>query len=271
VWNIQHCDTCTYCSTLLVGAPHLTTTRCHCPCGRHLHSPPSPYPIHHHRLPYRLYHRAELCIRQAVAAVASHRSTGRRPHRVLQHRPRNGDSVSAEQSPDPGWHVRLCDVWNRGKFTMATLRWSCLRPPRSFRFAHFLLALLALSLATFFCVLSHNRCDAVVYAVMCSFSCYGAQAFDPSTSNSVMTALLLHDLNDPTSAAQPSAKLPRTGSPLELFAECAVHGGTFRSPFKTNSYTEVAALVYFADQATPYVVGAGAALAGGVMYRRSRL
>jgi hypothetical protein len=86
-----------------------------------------------------------------------------------------------------------------------------------------------------------------------------------------MTALLIHDLNDPQSVAHPSTEFPASGSPLELFTSCAVHGGTMRSPFKANSYTEVSALVYFSDQATPYAMGAGALLAGTAAYRRSKL
>ena len=47
---------------------------------------------------------------------------------------------------------------------------------------------------------------------------------------------------------------------MDLFTTNAVHGGTWRCAFKTNSYTEVSAVIYGIKAAAPY--GAGAAAVG---------
>lgn len=68
------------------------------------------------------------------------------------------------------------------------------------------------------------------------------EIFEQETSNAVMAALLLADLNDPNSAANPSVALR---NPLELFSRNAIHGGAWRMPYKFNSVGEVAVLIHF--------------------------
>ncbi len=57
-----------------------------------------------------------------------------------------------------------------------------------------------------------------------------------------MAALLLADINDPSSAANPAVQLR---NPLELFSRNAVHGGAWRMPYRFNSVGEVAVLIHF--------------------------
>jgi hypothetical protein len=57
---------------------------------------------------------------------------------------------------------------------------------------------------------------------------FGVEVFDPPTSSTLMAALLVHDLRNPKSSAQPNAPL---GHPLELFVQGANHGGLWRIPW----------------------------------------
>ncbi|KAJ3129763.1 Very-long-chain (3R)-3-hydroxyacyl-CoA dehydratase PASTICCINO 2 [Nowakowskiella sp. JEL0407] len=58
------------------------------------------------------------------------------------------------------------------------------------------------------------------------------EVFDPRTSNAVMTALLIHDLRNEKSVANPKTEL---ANPLLLFTEGAIHGGIWRMPFKFSA------------------------------------
>lgn len=55
------------------------------------------------------------------------------------------------------------------------------------------------------------------------------EIFAPETSNSVMTALLVNDLRNPLSAANPATSLE---NPMQLFAATAFHGGAWRLGYK---------------------------------------
>lgn len=68
---------------------------------------------------------------------------------------------------------------------------------------------------------------------------YGVEVFEPATSNSLMAALLVHDLRHPKAAGNPDVVL---GHPLELFAQQAGHGGMWRNPFAPRSVLTLAAL-----------------------------
>jgi len=68
------------------------------------------------------------------------------------------------------------------------------------------------------------------------------EIFDQETSNPVMTALLLADLADPNSAANPKTPLR---NPLELFAKNALHGGAWRTPYRFNTIGHVSVLIHF--------------------------
>ena len=54
------------------------------------------------------------------------------------------------------------------------------------------------------------------------------EVFEQETSHAVMTGILLYDLNDKNSVANPKNKLR---NPLELFASGAFHGGVWRMAY----------------------------------------
>jgi hypothetical protein len=74
-----------------------------------------------------------------------------------------------------------------------------------------------------------NRVLAAAYAGAHRF---GVEVFDPSTSNTLMAALLVHDLRHEGAAARPGTALSH---PLELFWQGANHGGLWRNPFEPRS------------------------------------
>jgi hypothetical protein len=74
-----------------------------------------------------------------------------------------------------------------------------------------------------------NRALAAAYAGAHRF---GVEVFDPSTSNTLMAALLVHDLRHEGAAARPGTPLAH---PLELFWQGANHGGLWRNAFEPRS------------------------------------
>jgi len=74
-----------------------------------------------------------------------------------------------------------------------------------------------------------NRLLAAAYAGAPRF---GLEVFNPSTSNTVMAAMLVHDLRSTTSSAQPDVPLPE---PYRLFVDGAAHGGMWRTGFAPRS------------------------------------
>ena len=107
----------------------------------------------------------------------------------------------------------------------------------------------------------HNR---LIRAGMLGCQFFGIVPFEPETSNSLMTALALHDLNHNADLANSDQEDPRKthgGHPLDLFQSNAVHGGTWRCAFKTNSYTEVSAVIYGLKFSAPF----GAAILAAAM------
>lgn len=63
------------------------------------------------------------------------------------------------------------------------------------------------------------------------------------TSNSVMCALLVHDLLNPESPKNPKNK--KLGNPIELFAPGAFHGGVWRCPYQVGSIGITGTLIYY--------------------------
>lgn len=61
-------------------------------------------------------------------------------------------------------------------------------------------------------------------------------------SMTVMAALLIHDLKNPKSAAQPSSALPH---PLSLLQRTSFHGGLWRCPYTMTSITVPSAVHYY--------------------------
>jgi hypothetical protein len=106
--------------------------------------------------------------------------------------------------------------------------------------------------------------NSLIRAGMLGCRFFGIVPFEPATSNTLMTALAIHDLNEPTSAANPKTALV---NPLTMFHENSVHGGTWRCAYVTNSYTEVSAVLYGLQIAVPYVAIGGVGL---LAYRRRR-
>jgi hypothetical protein len=68
---------------------------------------------------------------------------------------------------------------------------------------------------------------------------FGVEVFDPDTSNTLMAALLVHDLRNPKAVANPNTPLDH---PVELFMQGANHGGLWRQPFDPRSVLGIAVL-----------------------------
>ena len=82
-----------------------------------------------------------------------------------------------------------------------------------------------------------NRVLAAAYAGAHRF---GVEVFDPSTSNTLMAALLLHDLRSPSAVARPENALVH---PLEVIWQGANHGGLWRTPWKPRSVLGIAVVL----------------------------
>lgn len=82
-----------------------------------------------------------------------------------------------------------------------------------------------------------NRALAAAYAGAGRF---GVEVFDPSTSTTLMAALLVHDLRNPASSANPATSLE---NPMDLFVRGANHGGLWRAAYSPRSVLGIAALL----------------------------
>ncbi|MEY2989199.1 MAG: hypothetical protein RLZZ163_115, partial [Actinomycetota bacterium] len=82
-----------------------------------------------------------------------------------------------------------------------------------------------------------NRALAAAYAGADRF---GVEVFDPSTSTTLMAAMLVHDLRNPASTANPATPLV---NPMDLFASGANHGGLWRAAYAPRSVLGIAALL----------------------------
>eukprot|EP00566_Odontella_aurita_P004693 CAMPEP_0113556302 /NCGR_PEP_ID=MMETSP0015_2-20120614/17185_1 /TAXON_ID=2838 /ORGANISM="Odontella" /LENGTH=761 /DNA_ID=CAMNT_0000457651 /DNA_START=72 /DNA_END=2357 /DNA_ORIENTATION=- /assembly_acc=CAM_ASM_000160 len=108
-----------------------------------------------------------------------------------------------------------------------------------------------------------NRTFAWAYEGMPYFRPY--EIFAPDSSKAVMLAMLLRDLNDPTSSANPATEL---NNPNQLFSYGSFHGGTWRCAYEVDSIGEASVLIYFGRVAAPYLgvaAAAGAAIAAKVL------
>jgi len=85
---------------------------------------------------------------------------------------------------------------------------------------------------------TQNKSIALAYKGMHNF---GIEVFQQSTTNALMAALLLHDLLDKASPANPAVKLVH---PLELQARNACHGGAQRCGEGLGTIGEAAAALY---------------------------
>ena len=82
-----------------------------------------------------------------------------------------------------------------------------------------------------------NRVLAAAYA---GANRFGVEVFDPSTSNTLMAAMLVHDLRNMKSVAQPGTVLEH---PHELFWSGANHGGLWRNPYAARSVLGLAVVL----------------------------
>ena len=82
-----------------------------------------------------------------------------------------------------------------------------------------------------------NRALAAAYAGADRF---GVEVFDPSTSTTLMAAMLVHDLRNPRSSAHPETPL---SNPMDLFVSGANHGGLWRAAYAPRSVLGIAALL----------------------------
>ena len=107
----------------------------------------------------------------------------------------------------------------------------------------------------------HNRTFAWAYEGMPYFTPF--EIFAPETSNAVMTALLMYDLNDPSSVANPRNIL---ANPNQLFSSGAFHGGVWRCAYEIDSIGEASVLLYFGRVTAPYLYTGVAVAAAAVAY-----
>jgi hypothetical protein len=69
---------------------------------------------------------------------------------------------------------------------------------------------------------------------------FGVDIFAPETSRVLMAALLVHDVRNPGALSNPETPIDH---PFELFAQGAVHGGLWRSPYEPRSVLPLALLI----------------------------
>lgn len=81
-----------------------------------------------------------------------------------------------------------------------------------------------------------NKALAAAYAGAGRF---GLEIFEPDTSNAIMAALLVHDLRNPASTANPTVPLSH---PMQLFVDGSCHGGLWRSEYAARSVLGIAAV-----------------------------
>jgi hypothetical protein len=86
-----------------------------------------------------------------------------------------------------------------------------------------------------------NRALSAAYAGAGRF---GVEIFEPSTSTVLMAALLVHDLRNPASVANPATAL---ANPMDQFSALANHGGLWRTAYSPRSVLGIAALMGLLD------------------------
>ena len=87
--------------------------------------------------------------------------------------------------------------------------------------------------------------------------------FLQETSGAVMFALLLHDLRNSSSKANPSFKLDH---PLQLFMHQSFHGGIWRCAFTVDSVGVPAFISYYLEAYFPVLIAIVGVLVAIVRY-----
>lgn len=98
---------------------------------------------------------------------------------------------------------------------------------------------------------TQNRTFAWAYEGMPYFKPF--EIFAPETSNAVMSAILFHDLHDPSSVGNPKTSI---ANPNQLFSYGSFHGGLWRCAYEVDSIGEASVFRYFGRLAAPYFYGA---------------
>jgi hypothetical protein len=81
-----------------------------------------------------------------------------------------------------------------------------------------------------------NKALAAAYAGAGRF---GLEIFEPETSNAIMAALLVYDLRNDESTANPQVPIAH---PMQLFIDQSCHGGLWRSEYSARSVLGFAAV-----------------------------
>jgi hypothetical protein len=95
----------------------------------------------------------------------------------------------------------------------------------------------------------HNKQFAWAYDGMPYFK--PLEIFGQETSNAVMTALLVFDISDESSAASPGTKL---NNPYEIMSFTGFHGGVWRSAYTVGSIGQVSVLIHFIKVGKPFLL-----------------
>lgn len=95
-----------------------------------------------------------------------------------------------------------------------------------------------------------NRSFAWAYNGMHNFR--PMEVFKQETSNAVMTALLLYDINSTISPSHPDVPLR---NPMQLFSHGSFHGGPWRTAHKFNTIGVPSALLYFLSLVVNFYLG----------------
>jgi hypothetical protein len=96
-----------------------------------------------------------------------------------------------------------------------------------------------------------NRSFAAAFEGMGSFE--PMEILREETSRAVMGALLIYDLRNSSSHANPATKLPDGGNPIHLFRHCAFHGGIWRGAYKFDTIGTVSVVSVLTKWYLPYV------------------
>jgi len=98
----------------------------------------------------------------------------------------------------------------------------------------------------------HNKQFAWAYDGMPFFK--PIEIFEQDTSNAVMCALLINDINNPNSVSNPNNDEIKLSNPFELFKYNAFHGGVSRCAYKIGSIGEVSVLIHFIKVLKPVIL-----------------
>jgi hypothetical protein len=83
------------------------------------------------------------------------------------------------------------------------------------------------------------------------------------TSNAVMGALLIHDVANPASVANPSVKLENQ---ILQFSSGSFHGGIWRNAYTIDSIGAMAAVSFYLNKYAPVLTVGVAGVAGWVAW-----